>query len=265
MLARLGIPMERYWKELPSDVDMFDYANDFVATTLLHDVPVINENREVVWSSLEEPYFRPALELLVAGLISGQGPLGSRTLATHFAASIVDHLVMGWNALMLSYLRVASTLSRHVAEAAIFQAASVFTPDKFSATWEDGHAMGGWVLREAAPAFSADLREDLQASWKLVVSFGHVNPGTVWLSKLHGNVVGEPTRHAVTFDGPHNGPLRKDALVHMAMIFTALAESALRTFAVSFSERLDQKWSSAFAVRQKLVMARRNAESHTSK
>ena len=64
MLARLGIPMERYWKELPSDVDMFDYANDFVATTLLHDVPVINENREVVWSSLEEPYFGQRLSFL---------------------------------------------------------------------------------------------------------------------------------------------------------------------------------------------------------
>jgi hypothetical protein len=49
-------------------------------------------------------------------------------------------------------------------------------------------------------------------------------------------VVDDPTRHAVTFDGPHNGPLQEHAIVHMAMIFTALAESALRTFAASLWE-----------------------------
>lgn len=138
--------MDNYWRELPPNVDMFAYANNFVSTTLLPDVPVVKENRQVVWDSLEKPFFRPAVELLVAGLISGHGPLGKLTLAASFAASTIDHLIMGWNALMLSYLRVASTLSRHVAESAIFQAASVFSPATFAASWENDRATGGQVL-----------------------------------------------------------------------------------------------------------------------
>ena len=238
--------MGQCWRELPSDVDVFAYANDFVGTTLLPDVPVIKENRQTVWLSLEKPFFRPAVELLVAGLICGRGPLGKHTLAASFAASTVDHLIMGWNALMLSYLRVASTRSRHVAESAIFQAASVFSPADFNASWEKDRATGGQMLKQVRSALPLELAEDLDSSWKLVVSFGHVNPGAVWLSKLPGGVVGDPTRHAVTFDGPHNGPLQKHVLVHMAMIFTALAESALRSFAASFEKRVSPEWWSAF-------------------
>jgi hypothetical protein len=236
---------------------MFAYADHFVGTTLLHDVPVVNENRQAVSASLERPFFRPALELLVAGLISGSGPLGKHTLAAGFAVSALDHLIMGWNALMLSYLRVAATLSRHVAESAIFEAASVFSAKKFAARWEENRATGGQVLKEVRSALPRDLAEDLQSSWKLVVSFGHVNPGVTWLSKLPGSVVGDPTRHAVTFDGPHNGPLPQHALVHVAMIFTALAETALRTFAASFNERLSSQWHSAFAAQNALILARR--------
>lgn len=76
---------------------MVDYTADFVAATLLPDVPVIKENRSVVRTSLEEPYFRPALKLLVAGLVCGSGPLGKHTLAASFAASTIDHPIMGWN------------------------------------------------------------------------------------------------------------------------------------------------------------------------
>ena len=236
---------------------MFAYASNFVGTTLLPDVPVVKENRQVVWASLEKPYFRPAVELLVAGLISGRGHLGKHTLAAHFVASTVDHLIMGWNALMLSYLRVASTLSRHVAESAIFQVASVFSPALFTAIWESDRATGGQVLKETRSGLPPDLAKDLQASWKLVVSFGHVNPGAVWLSKLHGSVVDDPTRHAVPFDGPHNGPLQEHAIAHMAMIFTALAESALRTFATSFNERLSPEWLSAFVAQNTFATSRR--------
>ena len=113
------------------------------------------------------------------------------------------------------------------------------------------------MLKETRSGLPPDLAKELQASWKLVVSFGHVNPGAVWLSKLHGSVVDDPTRHAVTFDGPHNGPLQKHAITHMAMIFTALAESALRTFAISFNERLSPEWLSAFAAQNTLATSRR--------
>ena len=67
--------MPDYWRELPPEIELFDYANDFVAATLLPDVPVVKENRQIVWASLEKPFFRPAVELLVAGLICGRTPL----------------------------------------------------------------------------------------------------------------------------------------------------------------------------------------------
>ena len=112
------------------------------------------------------------------------------------------------------------------------------------------------MLKEVRSALPPDLAQDLQTSWKLVVSFGHVNPGTVWLSKLDGSVVGDPARHSVTFDGPHNGPLQQQAIAHMGMIYTALAESAVRAFAASFNQRLTQEWSSAFTAQMARVVAR---------
>lgn len=112
-------------------------------------------------------------------------------------------------------------------------------------------------MKAVRSALPSDLAMDLEASWKLVVSFGHVNPGALWLSKLPGSVVGDPTHRAVTFDGPHNGPLQEHALLHMTMIFTALGESALRLFVASFKERLSPQWLSAFAAQEARVAVRR--------
>ena len=58
--------------------------------------------------------------------------------------------------------------------------------------------------------------------------------GLIWSRQSRNGLVIEAPRQrgwradasCSHFRWPHNGPLRKDALVHMAMIFTALAESA---------------------------------------
>lgn len=246
----------RHWSELPKDIGSFDYAAHFVDFSLMSTSGAVTENLDQLSAPLDRPYFRPALELLVAGLVSGAGPLGKHTSAANFAVSIVDHLVMGWSALLRSHLRVSCTLSRHVAEAAIFEAASMANPEKFEKLWEAGKATGGQVLKQVRSAMPPELADKLAQAWKLAVSFGHVNQGTVWLAKLPGGIVGAPKHHAVTFDGPHNGPLEPAALLHVGMIYVAVAETALHSFAYSFKERLPPAWSEIYLEHASRIAAR---------
>lgn len=98
-----------YWWRLPEDVDPFVYAANFVHTTLLPNAAVMAENRRPLWDTLEKPWFRPALELQVAGICLIAGPLGTRTLAGSLVCFVVDHLVMGWNSILVSHPRVPSS------------------------------------------------------------------------------------------------------------------------------------------------------------
>ena len=143
------------WLWNSDGLDAFEYAHNFVGVALLPDFGVVEANRKYLWDAFERDWFRPALELQIAGVVLLAGPLGNRTLAGSFAVTAVDHLIVGWNAMLLSYTRVAYTLSRHVAEAAIFEVAAAHAPDRFASLWQNNRATGGSVLKP----LSANIRE----------------------------------------------------------------------------------------------------------
>jgi hypothetical protein len=185
--------------QCPDGLDAFEYARNFVGVTLLPDFGVVEANRKYLWHAFERDWFRPAIELQVAGLVLLAGPLGDRTLAGSFAASAVDHLTVGWNAALLSYTRVAYTLSRHVAEAAVFEVASVYSPEKFAAVWQNDKATGGSILKLIADDIPKELYATLRTAWRFVVGFGHVSTVQVAFSKLDVPTPTGDDRHAVSF------------------------------------------------------------------
>lgn len=227
-----------YWWRLPEDVDAFVYAEDFVNSTLLPDILVMADNRQPLWDTLERPWFRPALELQVAGLCLLAGPLGNRTLAASFACFVVDHLVMGWNSILVSHPRVACTLSRHVVEASIFEVASVAAPSRFRKLWDTNQATGGKVVRLIKSAVPSGIHTALDSAWRFVVSFGHVSSTPVELARLAGPMVDSTSIRAVTFSGPHMGRLPTPVILHLGGTFSMIAEASLEAFAYAFAEPL---------------------------
>lgn len=114
---------------------------------LLPDAGVIAENREWLRPNLESDWFRPSLELQVAGLSLMTGRLGAETFAVGFACSAIDHVIAGWNAMLLSFPRVAYTLCRNVVEASVFEVAEGACRLEFRESWQSNRATGGKILR----------------------------------------------------------------------------------------------------------------------
>ena len=244
--------------QCPDDLDAFDYARDFVRQMLLPDFGTVEANRKYLWTAFERDWFRPALELQVAGLTLLAGPLGNQTLAASFAASAIDHSLVGWNAALLSFPRVAYTLSRHVAEAAIFQIASVYVPETFAPLWNDNKATGGSVLRLLVDTIPNELHSTLATAWRFVVGFGHVSTVPVAFSKLGVPTPDGDSFRAVSFGGPHIGPLHDGVLYHLGGAYTLVAEAGTSAFASAFAERLApyQRWREAYEDQQRKIHER---------
>ena len=256
-----------YWWSLPHDVDPFKYAEGFVGISLLPDVGVIADNRKSpVVTELEKQWFRPAIQLQVAGMCLMAAPGRDATLAGTFTCYIVDHLLMAWNSLLVSHTRVAYTLARHVIEAAIFSVASVTAPREFGRLWHGNHATGGKALKLVQHRVPNALFAMLQESWRFAVSFGHVSPIPSYFAKIVGAIPASPRTPAVTFAGPHNGPLHEGVLFHLGGTLTMLAETSLYAFQHSFARHLEEltPFVTAYSEHTSRITARKNAKQPTT-
>lgn len=231
-----------YWWNLPRDVDPLRYAKDFVDYVLWPNSGIIATNRRVLWTRLEEPWFRPALELEVAGICCMAGPLGERSVAGSLPIFIVDHLIMGWNSILVSHPRVAYTLSRHVVEASIFAVATRVSFTEFRQKWDK-------ILKLIRPLIPSPLASELDTAWRYAVSFGHVSAIPSTLAIVDGPLVEGSPIQGYTFGGPHMGALPSDVLMHLGGTFTMVAETSLSAFSFTFSEvlRRHEGWESAHA------------------
>jgi hypothetical protein len=247
-----------YWCNLPRDIDPLRYAKDFVDYVLWPNSGIIATNRQVLWPRFEEPWFRPALELEVAGICCLAGPLGERDVAGSLPFFIVDHLIMGWNSILVSHPRVAYTLSRHVIKASIFAVATRVAFAEFRQLWDTNQATGGKILKLIRPLIPSQLASELDTAWRYVVSFGHVSAIPSTLAIVDGPFVEGSSIQGYSFGGPHMGALPNDALMHLGGTFTMIAESSLSAFSFTFSEALrrHEGWGSAHAAHSALIAHR---------
>lgn len=231
----------RYEWEVPKGFDAFSYARFYLDKVLLPDMGVIAENREWLGPNLEFDWFRPSLEIQVAGLCLMAGRLGRENFAVALACSAIDHLIVGWNMILVSFPRVAYTLCRNVVESAIFQVADTHCHAKFQKIWRGDRATGGKVLRMLSEQqLPAALLDDLQRCWGFVVSYGHVSPIPITMSAGAGPQVPGTSIMAQVLGGPQNGKLPEGLLFHLGGALAMIAEASLSAFAFTFSERLSE-------------------------
>ena len=240
---------DRYDWEVPEGFDAFGYASFYVEKVLLPDVGVIAENRQWLGPNLEFDWFRPSLEIQIAGLCLMAGRLGKENFAVALACSAIDHLIVGWNATLVSFPRVAYTLCRHVIESAIFQVAHYHCPAEFRKLWQGDKATGGKALQLLSKdGVPKGLWEELQKCWKFAVSYGHVSPIPTTMSADAGPRVPGNSITANVLGGPHNGKLPEGLLFHLGGAQVMIAEASLRAFAFTFSERLSchPEWNAKY-------------------
>lgn len=230
---------DRYDWQVPDGFDAFSYARFFVDHALLPDAGVIAENREWLGPNLEYDWFRPSIEIQIAGLCLLTGPLGKETFAVALACSAIDHLVSGWNAMLMSFPRVAYTLCRNVVESAIFAVADTHCRAKFREAWETDRATGGKALRMLEKCQLPNrLMGELQRSWKFVVSYGHVSPIPTAMASGVGPKVPGTSITAHVLGGPQNGKLPDGLLFHLGGALAMIAETSMHAFACTFRERM---------------------------
>ena len=146
--------MEQFYGEF-KEHEAFDYASNYY-NVLSQGNPYWNKSIDIIGETAEH-YFREALELQVAGLCLVAGkPKNAILLPVSFAFFVVDHLTMGWSALMASHFRVAYSMSRGAVEGAIFELASAIEPDSFSNLWLSKRGTGGAVLRSLKKCIPKD-------------------------------------------------------------------------------------------------------------
>ncbi len=252
---------DRYDWEVPEGFDAFSYARFYVEKVLLPDVGVIAENRKWLGPNLEFDWFRPSLEIQIAGLCLMTGRLGEENFAVALACSAIDHLIVGWNATLVSFPRVAYTLCRHVIESAIFQVADAHCPTEFRKVWRGDKATGGRVLQLLSKSrLPQGLWEELQRCWKFAVSYGHVSPIPTTMSAGAGPPVPGTSIIAHVLGGPHNGKLPDGLLFHLGGAQAMIAEASLSAFAFTFSERLSENlgWREKYGEHRRRIEERRS-------
>lgn len=256
----------RYKWKLPEGFDAFSYAQRYVDSILLPNIGVIAENREWLGPNLEFEWFRPSLEIQIAGLCLMTGPLGKENFGLSLACSAIDHLIIGWNATLVSFPRVGYTLSRNVVESSIFQVADAHCRAEFRKIWRDDKATGGKVLRLLSKQkLHAVLLMELQQSWKFVVSYGHVSPIPTAMSAGVGPRVPGTNIIANVLGGPSNGRLPEGLLFHLGGALVMIAEASLSAFAFTFRERLseDLNWSAKHLEHRRRIEDRKSKGTNT--
>jgi hypothetical protein len=219
----------------------FDYAKEFVHDNVFsqdESSGLVRDNAEKV-ADLYESNVRPALELQAAAFFLMQGPNDSRSLLpSTFAFAIIDHLIMGWNSLLLSHSRVACSIMRLIAEASIFEIAASIRPDEFAPVWRSRSGTGGAVLRLLDKQLPPLLDVQLRAAWDGTVAFAHASETpTAWsIHRLSDPAL--PNSDFVTFGGPYLGPLPRALARTIAAYYAVLSEVSTAAMALAFSERL---------------------------
>jgi len=197
--------------------EAFDYAASYY-NVLSQGNPFWNKSLDIIGETAEH-YFRTSLELQVSGLclIAGK-PRNEILLPVSFAFFVVDHLTMGWCALMASHFRVAYSMSRGAVEGSIFELASATKPDTFTDLWNSKRGTGGTVLRSLKESIPKESYDILDRGWKLTVSFGHASFSPV--SSSAQIVKGDKQKRIgiMTFGGP-NGPLNESAILELGIAF----------------------------------------------
>lgn len=200
-----------------SEAEAFAYAKRFF-DSLAGDFPRFHESRRIVGDA-ETTIFRPAVELQVAGLCLLAGrPRNEIRLPISFAFFVVDHLALGWSAMMASQLRVAYSLCRSVVEASIFEVASVVDEPRFTDLWNQPAGTGGKVLNAISSKIPKELSAVLRRGWNATRALGHASFMPVMSS---AQVVQDHTGKKVgvmTFGGPYIEPLNEEALLDLMIV-----------------------------------------------
>lgn len=197
--------------------EAFTYATNYYEV-LKQGNPYWTKSLKVIGDTAER-YFRTALELQVAGLCLVAGkPRNEILMPISFAFFVVDHLSMGWSALMASQFRVAHSMSRGAVEGAIFELASAKKSENFPNLWHRKKGTGGTVLRSLKNCIPKKSYDILNRGWKLTRAFGHASFSPVLSSaqimkKDNQNKIG-----IMTFGGPH-GPLNESAIIELGISF----------------------------------------------
>lgn len=227
-----------------SPLEPFAYADAYLRASIFHGISIVDDNALAVQHMYDDG-FKPALSLQLAGLqhIRGQ----RRGWNGPFAFAVVDHLVMGWNCLLLSHMRVASSLIRMITEAVIFETAATVIEPEFCALWRQKRATGGGVLKLLSGKVPPILEHQLRSAWASTREFGHAGYtptalATPWIVK-DGNTIG-----LLTFGGPSLGVLPQAVLRQLGAMFTVLAEIAALALGYAFADGLEgfQEWQALY-------------------
>jgi len=215
-----------------SEAEALAHAREFF-DSLTGDFPRFHESRRVVGDA-ETSIFRPAVELQVAGLCLLAGkPRNELNLPVSFAFFVVDHLAVGWSAMMASQFRVAYSLCRSAVEASIFEVASLFDRTKFRDLWTQPAGTGGKVLQAISGTIPNELYAVLRRGWNATKSLGHASFMPVMSS---GQVVQDHTGKKVgvmTFGGPYIEPLNEEALTNLTIVYGIAALVGLQAMSSS--------------------------------
>lgn len=258
-----------YYKTF-GEAEAFGHAREFYKS-LEGDFQRFHESR-LFLQEVEETAFQPALELQVAGLCLLAGrPNNSIYLPVSFAFFIVDHMTVGWSALLASQFRVAYTLSRSIVEASIFEVASATNPNSFRDLWTKPKGTGGRVLKEISDAIPQETHGLLKRAWDMTKAAGHASFAPVTSSaQVVQDQVGKKIG-VMTFGGPYIEPLNKDALSDLAVLYglgamvgvDAMKNSLLGNFSESgkWMEKYENLDSSTKAIAKRALVKLEMAES----
>lgn len=229
--------MDKFYGEF-KEHEAFDYAANYY-NELSKGNPYWNKSIGIIGETAER-YFRTALELQVAGLCLVAGrPRNAILLPVSFAFYVVDHLTMGWSALMASHFRVAYSMSRGAVEGAIFELASAIEPDSFPDLWLSKRGTGGSVLRSLKKRIPKESYDILDRGWKLTVPFGHASFSPIVSS---AQVVKDEQKRIgiMTFGGPY-GPPNENTILELGI---ALGTASLVSLEAMHKCKLQEVYNS---------------------
>jgi len=245
-----------------SEVEAFAHAKKFF-DSLAGDFPRFHESRLVVGDA-EKAIFRPAIELQVAGLCLLAGRSNNEIkLPISFAFFVVDHLALGWTAMMASQFRVAYSLCRSAVEASIFEVASVFDENRFTDLWNKPAGTGGKVINAISPKIPKELCDVLRRGWDATKALGHASFMPVMSS---AQVIQDHTGKKVgvmTFGGPYIEPLNEEALLELTIVYGMAALLGLEAMSSSlipqaqpcpiWDEKHDSLWNETKVIAERAI------------
>ena len=229
-----------------SEAEAFERADKLYARLITDRTP--REAAEIV-NEPESSFFRPATQLLLAGLtiLGGQPFQKGDGLVVSLSCFALDHLLWGWTALVNAQPRVASTLSRAAVESTIFSIAAAEDFDGFQKIWTTPKGTGGAILRSLTTP-SADVRMFLDRLWKLVVPFGHASINPVLMSR--GTFLDDGGKtFGISFAGQYAGPMDAAVLASMADVYAFASVAAVEAMNLTLkrffpeAERWDGQYS----------------------